>query len=131
MGLRTYLFGEDETESDDKNVYDTSPLYRVTWTKMVEREKETVRIQFVSGKQKRVVYTTKSGPNGQILEDATSDAEPIQVNWDNIEYIDTESTETMEVPVKRRVLVEEVGEKMQELYTDDRVVSETIDYEEA
>jgi hypothetical protein len=97
---------------------------------MVEKEKTTALIQFVSGKQKRVVYTQMSGRDSTILEDETSGAEPVQVNWDNIEYVDTQSTETVEVPVGRSELVEKAGEKMREMYIVDSVVSETIDYEE-
>lgn len=129
MGLRTYLFGDDETESDDNNVYNAT-LYRVTWTAMVERTKTTALIQFVSGKQKRVVYTQEHGHEQHIFEDATSDAEPVQVNWNNIEYIDIQSTETVEVPVERSESTQNVGEKMEELYTENSVVSETIEYEE-
>jgi len=125
MGLRNWLFGGDNNSTDTE-----STLYRVTWTEMVEKEKTTALIQFVSGKQKRVVYTQMSGRDSTILEDETSGAEPVQVNWDNIEYVDTQSTETVEVPVGRSELVEKAGEKMREMYIVDSVVSETIDYEE-
>jgi hypothetical protein len=127
MGLRTHLFGDDESESDEKD----STLYRVTWTEIVEKTKTTAIIQFGSGKQKRVVYTQMSGGDNTILEDATSDAEPVQVNWDNIEYVDTKSTETVKVPVERSEFSGNVAEKMDKLYTDEKVVSETIAYEEA
>jgi hypothetical protein len=126
MGLRNWLFGGDESESNEND----STLYRVTWTEMVELTKTTAMIQFVSGKQKRVVYTQMSGGDSTILEDQTSDAEQVQVNWDNIEYVDTKSTEAVEVPVDRSELTNELVDIMNRLYKDNTVVSETIDYEE-
>lgn len=138
MGLAKTLFGvtlfsNDESETDEttdeNSSFDVPTQYRVTWTSMEEVEKTTATIQFVSGKQKRVVYTNE--PHGQKFVCETNDSEPIEVNWDNIEYIDTESVERVEVPTDRSGLFnsEELGEQLTTLYEEPSVISETVEWE--
>lgn len=139
MGLAKTLFGvtlfsdegsESEATPENDPREEESTDYLFTWTAMVEVEKTTATIQFVSGKQKRVSYTNQA--HNQVFEDATTDAEPLQVNWDNIEYVDTESTETVEIPVEKDRLVRDgaMWDVYQSLLEEESVVTETIDWEE-